>query len=97
MEVIQGKKHGSHTVFLPVAVDDLGRVIVSDDAPMASIVDTTSTAGYHYLCEAEPGSPVGSAVWRISRLTVATGVLQWAGGTAAFVHVAADRAALSYS
>lgn len=95
MEVMHGLKAGENTVFLPVQVDDQGRVVVSD-APLASIVDNTSTAGFSYLCEAAPGSPVGAAVWRIARLTTATGVLQWADGNAEFVHVAAARATLSY-
>ena len=62
------------------------------DNPVAEIIDTTTSATYSYFCEAAPGTLASAAAWRISRLTVATGVIQWADGNAAFDNVAANRA-----
>lgn len=95
MELMHGKRRGTNTEFIPVAVDDKGQVIVTDE-PLASIFDTTSSPTYNYICEAVPGASVNSPVWRISRLHVASGVLQWAEGNADFSHIAANRAALTY-
>lgn len=58
------------------------------------IIDQTTTAGSTYVCEAYPGTASSSALWRISRLS-ATG-LRYANGNAGFVHIADNRASLSY-
>lgn len=63
----------------------------------AEINDTTSSLTYSYFCEASAGSLSSDAVWRISRLTNATGVVQWADGNGLFDNVADNRTSLSYS
>lgn len=60
--------------------------------PVAEIIDTTSSATYAYHCEALAGSATSAPVWRISRLTVATGVVQWANGDGNFDNIADARA-----
>lgn len=60
--------------------------------PVAEIIDTTSSATYAYHCEATPGTLTSAAAWRISRLTVASGVIQWADGNGKFDNIADDRA-----
>ena len=95
MSVIYGLVDLVTATAVPVKVDTLGRLVVSD-APQASIVDTTG-ATYHYICEAPPGSSADDPVWRVCRLELATGVLQWAGGSADYASIAANRATLSYS
>ena len=67
------------------------------DFPFASIVDTTTTAGYTYICEAPPGTPTSDAAWRISRLNQTTGQTEWAGGSGNFTQIADNRASLAYS
>lgn len=64
---------------------------------LASITDTVTSASYIYICEAAPGSATSAAVWRCSRLTVATGVLAWADGDGNFDNIADNRASLTYS
>lgn len=59
---------------------------------LAEIIDTTTSATYSYHCEAAPGTATSAAAWRISRLTVATGVVQWADGNGNFDNVADNRA-----
>ncbi len=66
--------------------------VVSAVPTFAEIIDTTTSTTYYYYCEAVPGTLTTAAAWRISRLTVATGVIQWADGNANFDNVATDRA-----
>jgi hypothetical protein len=73
---------------------DATRVMIVDEA---SIVDTTTTAGVTYYCEALPGSSSAAAVWKCSKLTHATGVTTWADGDAEFDNIADNRATLTYS
>lgn len=65
-------------------------------APLASIVDSSTTAGAVYTCEAAPGSLSSAAVWRISKKVTATGVTTWANGDGNFDNIADNRAALTY-
>lgn len=66
-------------------------------APLASIVDSTTTAGSVYTCEAAPGSLSSAAVWRISKKVTATGITTWADGNGSFDNVADNRAGLTYA
>lgn len=59
---------------------------------LAEIIDTTSNALYNYHCEAVPGIASSAASWRISRLTLATGVVLWADGNSSFDNIADNRA-----
>lgn len=75
---------------------DLG-FAYSIPAPLASIVDSSTTAGSVYTCEAMPGSASSAAVWRISKKVTSTGVTTWADGNGNFDNVADDRASLAYA
>ncbi len=66
-------------------------------APLSVITDSTTTAGYLYVCEAAPGSSDAVAVWRISRMNLTSGRVQWADGVGEFVKIAANRASYTYS
>jgi hypothetical protein len=81
---------GQPDQLLPLAVDAIGQLVDGDT--LAEIIDTTTSATYSYHCEAQPGTLTSAALWRISRLTVATGVVQWADGNANFDNIAANRA-----
>lgn len=67
-------------------------VSATDNVAYAEIIDTTTSATYNYHCEAQPGTLTSAALWRISRLTVATGIVQWADGNSAFDNIADNRA-----
>lgn len=75
---------------------DLG-FAYSIQAPLASIVDSTTTVGSVYTCEAMPGSLSSAAKWRISKKVTSTGVTTWADGDGNFDNVADNRAALTYA
>lgn len=48
---------------------------------------------YQYICTAKPGSALASTVWRVMRVTLATGRIQWAPlGSQAFRYAATDLA-----
>ena len=66
-------------------------VVATDAIAYAEIIDTTTSATYSYHCEAQPGTATAAASWRISRLTVATGVVQWADGNSNFDNIADNR------
>ena len=68
-----------------------------NDNALATIIDTSSTPGYVYFCEANPGTSTTTAGWRISQLNVATGQTLWAGGVGTFTNIAANRTSLVYS
>jgi hypothetical protein len=61
------------------------------------LIDDYSSSSYIYICEALAGSATSNAVWKIFRITLATGLLQWADGDNNFDNVADDRTSLSYS
>jgi hypothetical protein len=69
----------------------------NDELPLALIVDSATTAGYTYICEALPGTLSSAAGWRIQKITDATGTTVWADGNAKFDNVADNRASLTYS
>lgn len=54
-----------------------------------------------YICIAKPGSATSAAVWQIRKIGYsATGKVAsvtWANGTDQFIHIADNRASLSYS
>ena len=54
-----------------------------------------------YRGEAEPGAAENAPAWRVARITLGAAdgdvTTEWAGGSAAFVHAWAQRAALAYS
>jgi len=68
-----------------------------DDMAYDLQVDITSPT-VTYVGQAQPGTATSAAAWRIKRLTEsATGLaMDWAGGTAGFVHSWDDRLALPY-
>lgn len=72
--------------------------IAEDAVPYAKRTDVVSDS-LIYIGEAIPGTAESSPQWRISRLTFAVDgdvTTQWAGGTALFDKVWADRAQLEY-
>ena len=69
----------------------------SYDTAFSEIVDYTTTAGYVYICQAQPGSDTAQALWRIQRITLATGRVLWASGLGTFTNIADNRASLTYS
>lgn len=57
-------------------------------------------ATYQYFGDSTPGSSLSAAVWRVSRMTIATSQIQWADGNGNFDNVFTDVAtvaALSFS
>jgi len=66
-------------------------------APLAKIVDSSTTAGSTYTCEAAPGALSSAAAWRISKTVAATGVTTWADGNGNFDNIADNRASLTYA
>lgn len=84
----QGYPSSSNTAEFPVT----GSV----DCALANIIDQTTSSTYTYICEAIPGTASFLPLWRISRLTVATGVIQWASGNGNFDKIADNRALLTY-
>lgn len=81
----------SNGAIVPVILTPGGGVPTAD-AALAEIIDQTTSTVYAYHCEAAPGALSSAALWRISRLTLATGVLQWADGNAQFDNIADNRA-----
>ena len=70
--------------------------VAASSVPTSSIVDSTSTPGYTYICKALPGAAVTDQKWQICRID-STGSKQWAGGTAAFDKSASNRTSYTYS
>jgi hypothetical protein len=57
-------------------------------------------ATYEYHCFADPGTALATERWSIMRVTTASGAIDWAAGTNAFVKAATDLTAVqghSYS
>jgi len=96
MEVIYGLVNLEDGTAVPVKVDEDGRLLTRESA-YASIVDSTSSPAYIYMCEALPGTALSTPGWRICRMENATGITTWADGNANFDNVAASRATLAYS
>lgn len=88
---------GGSSINNPGGVPGASGGMLTQDAPMASIIDSTTTVGVVYFCSAVPGSATSAPVWSISRLTTATGRTQWADGTGEFTKVADNRASLTYA
>ena len=87
----------------PISYATFGHVGNSDDGegfrktqkvPEAVQVDDTGT--YIYLGKAIPGSATSAAVWRICRITSATGTTVWADSDAFYDNVFDNRASLTY-
>jgi len=84
------------TIFGNIDLTDLPDVMVQT-SPMNSIVDSTTTAGVTYFCEAPAGIASSVAGWRISKYTAADGTFKWADGNTKYDNIADNRAALTYS
>jgi hypothetical protein len=69
------------------------------DGALTTLFDNSTTAGYTYIGEANPGSDTAGgragAIWRISRITAATGNILWADSK--FTQVWDNRASLTYT
>jgi len=66
----------------------------NDEAYQTQIDDTGTVV---YIGKAVSGAATSAASFQIKRVTSATGVTLWAGGTKAFNQIWDNRAALSYS
>lgn len=60
-------------------------------------IQIADTGVYTYVGYANPGSATSAAVWKVIRITDATGVTEFADGNCNFDNVYDDRATLSYS
>lgn len=87
-------QNGLWNVGLNAGTNTIGSVY---PAALASIVDYSSTPGYVYICEALPGTVAGVAGWRISKMDLSTGSVQWADGDGNFDNIASSRDMLDYS
>ena len=68
-----------------------------DDLAYDLEIDDTSTPSATYIGQADPGTDVATAGWRIKRILEGTGTsVDWADGTAAFDKVWDDRLAYTY-
>lgn len=69
-----------------------------DDVPYDLEVDDTSTPNTTYIGQADPGTDVATAGWRIKRIVESgTGTsVDWANGSAGFTHVWDDRLTYTY-
>lgn len=81
------------------AMDDADTLMILYDNPgdgeLTTRVDEVTT--YTYIGYSNPGASEASAVWRIKRMTNATGSVVFADGNTRFDNVWADRASLTYS
>ena len=82
-------------IFGGIDLSDLPDLIVQEP-PMNSIVDTTTTAGVTYCCEAPVGRASSVEGWRICRYTAANGKYEWADSNTKYDNIADNRAALTY-
>jgi len=81
--------------FTDIDLNDLPDFLIAE-APVNSIVDSTTTAGVTYFCEAPVGIASSVAGWRICKYTAADGTFKWADGNAAYDNIADNRASLTY-
>lgn len=72
--------------------------VPEDDVPYDLEVDDTSTPNTTYIGQADPGTDVATAAWRIKRIVESgTGTsIDWADGTAALIKVWDDRLTYTY-
>lgn len=82
--------------FAGIDLNDLADFIIAE-APLNSIVDSTTTAGVTYFCESPAGVLSSQAGWRICKYTAADGTFKWADGNTAYDNIADDRASLTYA
>lgn len=71
--------------------------LMTQDAPMQYIKDSTTTAGVTYFCESPAGIAPSEAGWRISAYTAADGTTKYADGNTKYDNIADNRASLTYS
>ena len=69
------------------------------DAPMASLIDSTTTAGYVYFLQALPNTLTSASTgWQICRMQTSNAQVQWPTATGAtYTNAGTGYAALSYS
>lgn len=68
-----------------------------EDVPYDLEIDETSTPNAVYIGQANPGTSVATAGWRIKRILESSGThVDWANGTAAFDKVWNDRLTYTY-
>lgn len=89
---VVGKKAGFYDPTVLGIINGTG-----DEVPYTRLIDTDGT--YMYVGEADPGTDVASALWRIKRVEFIGDDIEikWAGGNANFDNIWNDRAAESYS
>ncbi len=70
----------------------------AEDEVMLDVEVDETTPGVTYVGQAEPGTAKSDAAWRIKKVTEAATLtsVDWANGTAEYVHVWDDRASLVY-
>lgn len=68
-----------------VLVESGGAALVVDGALASGPIYDNGT--YKYFGEAVPGTALAAAFWRVSRMEIATGRIQWADGNADFDNV----------
>lgn len=69
-----------------------------DVVALATRIDDSTTANVTYIGKAPIASATSSAVWQITKLDTASGLIKtWADGNGSFDNVWDDRASLSYS
>ena len=84
--------------FVATSIDEIiGEITTSVEMQYNKIIDVVGSTTY--IGEADPGSALASAVWRIKRIQVVGDVstILWADGNSNFDNVWNNRAALSYS
>lgn len=76
----------------------LGTGQVLEDDEVYDVETDFSTPGIYYIGQAAVGSLTSDSVWRIRKVTeTPTGTsIDWAGGTAEFVHSWDDRLTITY-
>lgn len=84
--------------FVATSIDEIiGEITTSVEMQYNKVIDVVGSTTY--IGEADPGSALASAVWRIKRIQVVGDVstILWADGNSDFDNVWDNRAALSYS
>ena len=76
-----------------------GSIKTTESGDESLIIDDVTTANMTYFCYATPGTPVGSASWKIKRIDETLGypVIEYADGDDEYNNVASTRASHSYS
>lgn len=73
----------------------VGGVLVSQPALSVGATYFSADGVYEYNGEAPPGTALNTARWRVSRTTVATGRVEWAGGNGNFDNTYTDLATVA--